>query len=195
VTGGASVGAASPASRLVASISSAPVGDLLAMMLLASDNETAEMLTREAGVRLRGLGSTAAGTTALAHALRDACAPLTDGGWGDGSGLSRDNRRSARELRRLVQFAMERPWWGALAERLPVAGRSGTLANRFTGTPAAGNARAKTGTIIGGASLTGVVTTAGGRQAVFSYLVNGDRSRAAIRALDELVVTLAADPT
>jgi D-alanyl-D-alanine carboxypeptidase/D-alanyl-D-alanine-endopeptidase (penicillin-binding protein 4) len=120
---------------------------------------------------------------------------LTHGGWGDGSGLSRDDRRSARELRQLVQFAMGRTWWGALFERLPVAGRTGTLAGRFVGTPASGNARAKTGTIIGGASLTGLVTTAGGRLAVFSYIANGDGSPAARGALDQLVITLAGDPT
>jgi D-alanyl-D-alanine carboxypeptidase len=37
-----------------------------------------------------------------------------------------------------------------------------------------------------------VVTTASGHQAVFSVVVNGDGAPAASRALDELVVALAA---
>ncbi len=51
---------------------------------------------------------------------------------------------------------------------------------------------AKTGTIIGGSSLTGVVTTTSGHEAVFSVIVNGDGAPAAMRALDDLVVTLVA---
>ena len=42
--------------------------------------------------------------------------------------------------------------------------QTGTLAGRLQrGTPAAGNVRAKTGTIIGGAALSGYGTTARGR--------------------------------
>jgi hypothetical protein len=44
---------------------------------------------------------------------------------------------------------------------------------------------AKSGTIIGGSSLTGVATTASEHEAVFSVIVNGDGAPAAIRALDD----------
>ena len=192
VRGPVTAGTAPDDGEVVAAVESLPVGDLLAQMLLASDNEVAESLTRDAGVRLADDGSTPAGTAALGGLLREGCAPIGAEGWADGSGLSRADLRSARELRRLVQWSRTQPWWPELGARLPVAGRSGTLAGRFRGTAAEGRVVAKTGTIIGGSALTGVVTTASGHQAVFSVVVNGDGAPAASRALDELVVALAA---
>ena len=64
-----------------------------------------------------------------------------------------------------------------LHDALPRAGRTGTLAGRFRGTAAEDNVRAKTGTIIGGAALTGTGTTAAGRAFVFCVIVNGARRR------------------
>jgi D-alanyl-D-alanine carboxypeptidase/D-alanyl-D-alanine-endopeptidase (penicillin-binding protein 4) len=118
-----------------------------------------------------------------------------DGTSSDGSGLSRANFRSARELRRILQAAAATDRWPALDAALPVAGETGTLARRFRGTPAAGNVHAKTGSIIGGRALTGHLRTAGGRRAYFSIVVNGEASGDALAAMDALVVTLAADPS
>ncbi|HEX2381156.1 MAG TPA: D-alanyl-D-alanine carboxypeptidase/D-alanyl-D-alanine-endopeptidase [Acidimicrobiales bacterium] len=191
VHGPAQTGQAPAGSHPLAEIDSSPVGDLLARMLLSSDNEIAESLTREAGVLLAGSGSTAAGTAALEHGLSQGCAPIAAGGWADGSGLSRSDFRSARELRRLIQYARTQPWWPALEARLPVAGETGTLAARFRGTAAQHRVEAKTGTIIGGGALTGVIHASNGRDVVFSYLVNGESAPTAVAALDRLVVALA----
>jgi D-alanyl-D-alanine carboxypeptidase/D-alanyl-D-alanine-endopeptidase (penicillin-binding protein 4) len=176
----------------VASLRSRPVPELVTEMLQRSDNETAELLAREAGLEAGTAGTTPAGTAALTAALAPLCVPL-HGVADDGSGLSRADRRTAREWRQLLQAATAQPWGSAFRDALPVAGRSGTLAGRFRGTPAEGNVHAKTGTIIGGRSLAGYLTTAGGRDAVFAIVVNGDGWRSAGRAIDRLVVTLAAD--
>jgi D-alanyl-D-alanine carboxypeptidase/D-alanyl-D-alanine-endopeptidase (penicillin-binding protein 4) len=121
--------------------------------------------------------------------------PLT-GHTDDGSGLSRRDARSARELRSLVQVASRRaPWWPVVANGLPVAGRSGTLVARLGGTAAEGNVRAKTGTLIGGAALTGIGTTAAGRAFVFSIVVNGPHAETSADAIDALVAAVAGDPT
>ena len=79
VGGPAATGHAPADAQPVVDIESSPVGDLLTRMLLTSDNEIAESLTREAGVLLAGSGSTAAGTAALEHGLLERCAPITDG--------------------------------------------------------------------------------------------------------------------
>jgi D-alanyl-D-alanine carboxypeptidase/D-alanyl-D-alanine-endopeptidase (penicillin-binding protein 4) len=192
VAGAATAGVAPAGAPVVASLRSRPVPDLVADMLRRSDNETAELLTREAGLEAGGPGTTPAGTDALGAALAPLCVPLT-GVADDGSGLSRANRRTAREWRLLLQAAESQPWGAQLREDLPLAGRSGTLANRLRGTPAEGNVRAKTGTIIGGRALAGYLTTAGGRRAVFAVVVNGDGWRGSLGAIDRLVVTLAAD--
>jgi len=192
VTGPVTGGTAAPGSPVVAWVRSRPVPELVAEMLLASDNETAELVTREAGLEGGGPGTSPAGTQALTSALAPLCVPLT-GAAADGSGLSRANLRTAREWRRLLQAATAAPWGGQLRDALPLAGRTGTLAGRFQGTPAEGNVRAKTGTIIGGRSLAGYLTTTGGRQATFAVVVHGDGWRASLRAIDRLVVALAAD--
>ncbi|MGH9024511.1 MAG: D-alanyl-D-alanine carboxypeptidase/D-alanyl-D-alanine endopeptidase [Acidimicrobiia bacterium] len=169
---------------------SAPVSVLVNDMLLWSDNMTAEQLLREIGVAARGNGSSEAGTAAATRALGDLCVPLT-GTAADGSGLSRADFRSAREWRTMLQAARREPWFPLFINSLPVGGQSGTLTSRFRGTPAEGNARAKTGSIIGGVALSGYVTTAGGRDAVFSVIVNGPESGAAVDVIDDLVATVA----
>jgi serine-type D-Ala-D-Ala carboxypeptidase/endopeptidase (penicillin-binding protein 4) len=186
-------GAAPDGSAVVASLTSAPASALLTDTLLRSDNMAAEQLLKEVGHATGTPGSTTGGLAAIRAALAPLCVPLA-GADDDGSGLSRANGRSAREWRTLLQAARTEPWWPQLHAALPVAGRSGTLASRFRGTPAEGSVRAKTGTIIGGIALSGYGATVGGRAFVFSVIVNGDRSQAASGALDGLVAAVAAHP-
>jgi len=71
----------------------------------------------------------------------------------------------------------------------------GTLRSRMKGTPAAGNARAKTGTLRYVNALSGYVTSAAGERFAFALLLNNfqnpDPNRSAREDLDEFVVTLA----
>lgn len=185
--------AAGAATTAVASLRSAPVNDLVARMLTDSNNMIAELLVKEVGLEAGGVGSTAAGLDAITEALAELCVDLT-GLTADGSGLSRGNYRSAREWRVLLQAAQAAPWWDTLLSSLPVAGESGTLRRRFLGTPAAGNLRAKTGTLFVARALSGTLTTADGRTVFFSALVNGEDPRPGRAVFDELVALLAAYP-
>jgi D-alanyl-D-alanine carboxypeptidase/D-alanyl-D-alanine-endopeptidase (penicillin-binding protein 4) len=192
VAGGVRVSSAPRPRHELASVASQPVAQLVNQMLLQSDNEIAEALTREAGVRSSHRGTTVAGTHAFDNELRRLCRHVR-GISGDGSGLSRTNARSAREMRMLLHAARAEPWWPRLVAGLPVAARTGTLAGRFHGTAAAGNLRAKTGTIIGGRALSGYLTTAAGRDVIFSFIVNGDAAGRTPAAIDSLLATIAAD--
>ena len=188
------VGAAPAGSTVVATLQSPPVGDLVGQMLNQSDNLIAELLVKEVSYRTGGgPGSTAGGLGAITEAVRGLAVPLT-GVAADGSGLSREDRRSAREWRSLLQAARARPWAQRLVGSLPLAGRNGTLARRFGRTAAEGNVRAKTGWIDEARSLSGYLTTAGGRAVVFSVVVNGTTPESpALNALDGLVAAIAAD--
>ena len=55
---------------------------------------------------------------------------------------------------------------------LPLAGVDGSLEFRFRGTAAAGNVRAKTGSIENVRSLSGYLTTTAGRRLIFVLLCN-----------------------
>jgi LysM repeat protein len=67
------------------------------------------------------------------------------------------------------------PAWDEYWASLPTAGNRRELARMFD-TPAAGNLRAKTGTIEGVSALSGVVQTRDGERLAFSILVNGTPS-------------------
>lgn len=191
VLGPHGAGRAPAESVVVASVSSPPIEALVTRMLTDSDNLAAELLLKEIGFRVKGGGTTANGISAADELLR----PLgLEGVSADGSGLSRTNLRSARQWRLLLEAVLTQPWGPRLADSLPLASRTGTLVRRFAGTAGEANVRAKTGAIHGVRALSGYLTTAGGRRAVFSVIVNGPALNSSTRrAIDDLVGALAAD--
>lgn len=77
----------------------------------------------------------------------------------DASGLSKQNRMTARQVSQLLMVIYHDPKFAPLIEGLPVGGISGTLQNRFleTAPEAVGLVRAKTGTLNGTTNLAGFV--------------------------------------
>jgi D-alanyl-D-alanine carboxypeptidase/D-alanyl-D-alanine-endopeptidase (penicillin-binding protein 4) len=87
----------------------------------------------------------------------------------NGSGLSRQERVSARCLGRLFQWAWTRPWMPDFLGSLPVAGIE-TTARRLTS--AAGRAHVKTGTLGNVVAIGGVVDDASGRRHAVVAMIN-----------------------
>ena len=91
----------------------------------------------------------------------------------DGSGLSRYDYVTADAivaiLSRMYQDVRHKEAWLAA---LPVAGVDGTMRERFKGSAAAGQVRAKTGTISNVRALSGYVPTTDGEWLAFSIIVN-----------------------
>lgn len=181
-------------SELVLAYESPPIAEIVQLMLRESDNMTAEMLTKEVGLQVSGEGSTRAGMDAMIAALgHSLCIEIT-GVNDDASGVSRDNRRSARTWREMLLAARDAEWFDVFFDGLPRSGEEpGTLATRFLGTEAAGDVVAKTGTIGTAVALSGYLETDGGRDVVFSAVANGTDPEPAVAAIDALVVALAAD--
>ncbi|MBT8203590.1 MAG: D-alanyl-D-alanine carboxypeptidase/D-alanyl-D-alanine-endopeptidase [Acidimicrobiia bacterium] len=180
-----------PADTVTVAVRESPDRDALVRRLLtSSDNEIAEALVREIGFRVNGIGTSLGGALAIERYL-EGLGWAETGQAGDGSGLSRANLRGAAEWRELMVLAMEQEWWPTFVDSLAVAGRTGTLRARLGGAATAGIVRAKTGSIIGGRSLTGILTDAAGRTVVFSFVVNGSSAGAALPVVDEFVETLA----
>ncbi|HEX8162929.1 MAG TPA: D-alanyl-D-alanine carboxypeptidase/D-alanyl-D-alanine-endopeptidase [Pyrinomonadaceae bacterium] len=112
----------------------------------------------------------------------------------DGSGLARQDLISAESTVALLAYMSRHRHAQAFRDALPVAGVDGTLRGRFKGTPAAGNLRAKTGTLSNVSSLSGYVTSAAGERLVFSMMVNhytDERVRSTV-LMDQVALLLAA---
>ena len=135
-----------------------------------SDNYMAETLLKALGADHGGGGSTAAGTEVARREAAELGARPT---MVDGSGLSRQNRTTPRDVVELLT-GMDA---GELAEpmriSLAVAGQSGTLVDRMRGTAAQGRCRAKTGTIDGVSNLAGYCTSRSGARTAFAILMSG----------------------
>lgn len=155
----------------LAAIESVPVREVVVQMLQESDNTTAELLLKELG-RADGDPSTAGGRARALRVLEEAGVDLAGAALVDGSGLSPDDRASCRLLVELLARPRTGP---ALRAALPVAGRSGTLFDRFLDSPLVGRLRAKTGTLNTVAGLAGVVTDRDG-SLIFAFLVNAPPS-------------------
>ncbi|MFN8040441.1 MAG: D-alanyl-D-alanine carboxypeptidase [Acidimicrobiales bacterium] len=179
----------------LARIDSPTISELVTELLLHSDNLIAELLTKEIGARAGGVpGTTAAGLAAIARVTDLLCGPQA-GVSVDGSGLSYGNEHSARDLRRMLQAAALSPWGSTYVGHLPVAGAPGVLGGRLADAPTAGRVRAKGGTLAVSRSLSGYLTTVGGRSGVFSIIVNGPAlNRNAEAAIDDLVTSVVSMP-
>lgn len=158
--------------RLLAVHQSAPLVEILSVVNKQSHNLYAENVVRTVGRVVLGEGSAEAGARAVRYFLE--CELGAEGlvlEMVDGSGLSPLNRVSAGSLVRLLGYMAESTWWDAFWSTLPEAGRADGL-RRMYGTRAAGNLRAKTGTINNVSALSGYVRTRDGERLVFSIVSN-----------------------
>jgi D-alanyl-D-alanine carboxypeptidase/D-alanyl-D-alanine-endopeptidase (penicillin-binding protein 4) len=166
---------ASASASPVASVSSAPLSAVVGRTLRLSDNLAAEVLARQVALGT-GAEPSFAGATASITTWLKARDLWADGmRLVDGSGLSDRSRVTATVLARAIALSLATPSLGAVAAGLPVAGRNGTLKHRFddkSEAVARGNVHAKTGTIVGVASLAGYLTTADGARLVFAEIAN-----------------------
>jgi D-alanyl-D-alanine carboxypeptidase/D-alanyl-D-alanine-endopeptidase (penicillin-binding protein 4) len=168
---------------------------MVSTMLLYSDNEIAESLHKLVGIAL-GYGPTWSGAR-TAQAAQLAAQKLTSGTLYDGSGLSRADRLSALQLARIVDRgidpATQTTLW-PLKSGLPTAGKTGTLASRFSTTAskcAVGKVFAKTGTLGDVVALAGWTTGADGRVKTFAFLVNYKDSTTTLKQnVDMLAATV-----
>ncbi|MEU4622637.1 D-alanyl-D-alanine carboxypeptidase/D-alanyl-D-alanine-endopeptidase [Actinoplanes sp. NPDC023801] len=190
-----------PAFRHLAAHVSPPLAEMLPPLLKLSNNGIAELLVKAISRAAEPArpGSWPSGLAAATAALGRLGVDTRLLTMGDGSGLSRRNWVTAAQVVTLLRQARRRTWFPAFRAALPVAGDpdpmvGGTLRDRMRDTPAAGNVRAKTGTLTGVNALSGYVTDAGGRQLVFALIVNGSLTGTAA-VLDEAAVMLAARRT
>lgn len=184
----ARTGKAPSGAERISMLRSPTVSDLIAMTNIPSDNFLAEMLVKNLGARFGGAGTTSAGAGVMRSFLRRfGLAPQIS----DGSGLSRANRTSPREVVALLTAMHNDPQRAAFEDSLAVAGRSGTLAGRMNGSAAEGKCRGKTGTLSDVSALSGLCLTKSGHVIVFSILMNGVSPSSARSLQDSAVKAIA----
>ncbi|HNP25140.1 MAG TPA: D-alanyl-D-alanine carboxypeptidase/D-alanyl-D-alanine-endopeptidase [Nitrosomonas sp.] len=104
----------------------------------------------------------------------------------NGSGLSRNERISARHMGQLLLTAFQSPVMPEFISSMPIAAADGTMRNRMTGTTVSGVAHMKTGTLNSVRALAGYMLNKSGQRFVVAIFVNhalADRSGVAMDAL------------
>jgi D-alanyl-D-alanine carboxypeptidase/D-alanyl-D-alanine-endopeptidase (penicillin-binding protein 4) len=179
----------------VASHSSMPLAEMLVPFMKLSNNMHAEALVKTMGAETSGDGSWDAGLAVIDAFAAELGVDDEDVRLADGSGLSRKDLLTGDAITDLLIAVREQRWFDTWYASLPVAGVpdrlvGGTLRSRMLDTAAAGNVRAKTGSLTGVTALSGYVTDADGRELVFSMISNNylDSPR---EIEDALAVTLA----
>jgi serine-type D-Ala-D-Ala carboxypeptidase/endopeptidase (penicillin-binding protein 4) len=194
--GATGTGPAPSAARQVATVSSPPIPVLVQRMLTMSDNDIAECLGRLVA-RRHGQPATFDGAArATLGVLGTLGIPTAGTILRDVSGLSIDDRIAPATLLRILRTAVlpGQPQLRAITSGLPVAGFSGTLATRYLGpdaASAAGDVRAKTGTLRTVTSLAGQLVTADGRLLLFGFFAPVQDTGPTRAALDRVAAALA----
>jgi serine-type D-Ala-D-Ala carboxypeptidase/endopeptidase (penicillin-binding protein 4) len=194
VSGKPGAGKVPETARLLKQQYSAPLRRLLKRMDKDSDNFFAEILLKGLGRDFNEEGSTQAGLEVSRADLAAVGLDPASYRLVDGSGLSYEDRLTARDLVRIIGAARQTPNYDVFYDALAVAGEDGTLEDRMRGTAADGNAHAKTGTLNVAVSLSGYVKSANDRLVGYAILINGSSVSwaDATAAQDDIVEMLAA---
>jgi D-alanyl-D-alanine carboxypeptidase/D-alanyl-D-alanine-endopeptidase (penicillin-binding protein 4) len=188
VTGSARAGLTPEGMTPLSEYQSPPISSIVKAMNQPSDNYIAEMLIKGLGAQFGTEGSTTAGGTVVEEAVRDfGISPNVI----DGSGLSRSDRTTPRDVVQLLKSMDESEAGVAFDESLPVAGRNGTLHHRMRGTAAQDRCHAKTGTLHDVSALAGFCNTTGGERVAFAFLMNRVYPSSARALQDKMTVALA----
>ena len=172
---------------------SPPLGTLLPLFLKPSQNQIGETLLRTLGAQVKGAGSMDSGRAVVREVLTGFGVPPDAYVLADGSGALPLQLRRAGCRRARARGDVPAARLRAAVRRPSIAGVDGTLAGRLKSTRAAGNARAKTGSLSNVRSLSGYVRSADGEMLLFVLLVNGFTvpQRVVDAAQDQIVERLA----
>lgn len=183
-------------STTLAEVKSQPIRTWISQLLLDSDNTLAEMLARIVSRESDMGGSASSLQQAIPAALMTWEVPSAGLVIRDGSGLSGNNAVPPQVMADFLrQVAAGTAGLDVARAGLPVAGKSGSLADRFSGdnADARGNVTAKSGTLSNASTLAGYLTATDGTQLTFAFSASGDGlktsdARAAIDTLTAAVM-------
>ena len=105
----------------------------------------------------------------------------------NGSGLSRIERMTARDLALLLEQAWKSPYAAEFIASMPLAAMDGTMRRRMLNTPVAGRAHIKTGSLRNVRAIAGITRDANGKSWAVAAIVNHGSAGASREALDRVL--------
>ena len=170
------------------------LADIVLQTNMKSINSYAESLLNHIGLFKYSVGSTNNGLDVMYQFLKEQNLNTEGLFLTDGSGLSRSNAISAVHLVQVLQVMYhDKNNFETFKKSLPIAGKSGSIANICKGTSAEGRVFAKSGYMTRVRSYAGYVTTLKGEEIAFAVIVNNfNCTSSEMKAkLEKLFITLA----
>ncbi|MBC7571328.1 MAG: D-alanyl-D-alanine carboxypeptidase/D-alanyl-D-alanine-endopeptidase [Spirosoma sp.] len=195
VGGGQSTTVPSMGKRTVLSeYQSPPLAELVMQTNYQSINLYAEALLRTTALRLdKTVRTTNESVDALVEYWKKKGVNLDGFRPHDGSGLSTTGSLTADNMTGILSRMAQESAFTTFYNTIPVVGQSGTVKWLARGTAAAGNVRAKSGSIEGVRAYAGYFTATDGERMAFCILVNKitpDYNRAVTKELEKMFVGL-----
>ncbi|MCE7039891.1 D-alanyl-D-alanine carboxypeptidase/D-alanyl-D-alanine-endopeptidase [Dyadobacter sp. CY312] len=166
---------------------SPPLQELCLQTNLWSINLYADSFLKQIGKRLSGNSEFDASVTALANYWSLKNADVRGFFIKDGSGLSPSGSLTVHNLTTILNTAGKGSDFDSFYKTIAVMGQSGTVRNLGKGTIAAGNIRAKSGSIEGTRAFAGYVTSKSGALMSFAIIANKYQPGSQRIVSDELV--------
>lgn len=177
IAGGMRLGQAPADKRPFVSFESPPLAEIIRPVNKFSNNVMTRQIFLTVGAREFGPPATQdKSQRAVAAALARRGLEFPELVVGNGAGLSRDTRISARNLGRLLLAARASPFNAEFQASLSLAGLDGTTRRRFLREPLAGSSHLKTGTLNDVSALAGYVRSEAGNDYVVAVVTNLSQS-------------------
>jgi serine-type D-Ala-D-Ala carboxypeptidase/endopeptidase (penicillin-binding protein 4) len=151
---------------------SPPLKDIVKVINTHSHNLCAEMLLRTLGKEVYGTGSAEKGVDAVREFCKQHSIALDGSLFFDGSGLSRMNLVTAKQVATTLAAIQNTKFHSAFVRSLASPTEKSTLFGRMKGSLAERSLRAKTGTLGAVSALSGYVLSRDQEQLVFSLIFN-----------------------
>jgi len=152
--------------------SSPPLSEIIALTNQKSINLFADHLLFEIGIKQKKEGSWQAGIDAIKKFWQSKGIDSKGLFLYDGSGLSHFNAISTHTLNKILIHMNKSENSDVFYNSLPIAGKNGTLKNFGKQSTLANNFRAKTGSMTGVRSYSGMLTKSNGKQIAISFIIN-----------------------
>jgi D-alanyl-D-alanine carboxypeptidase/D-alanyl-D-alanine-endopeptidase (penicillin-binding protein 4) len=194
-TGHAIDGIVPPTASVLVEKSSDSLADNLRIINKRSDNAMTRLLYLSLGAELSAKVTGVTSFNAAQERVRQWMRQqgIDDQGFviENGSGLSRSERISAKQMSSFLLHLSQSNWFSEFSASLPIVAVDGTMRKRLVGTAAAARARIKTGTLRDTVAVAGYVRDQQNRHWVVVGMINHEDAAKARPALDALIAWVA----